>query len=198
MQQQATYEKEDAENIIANYLNDWVEWWDDGLFIQQDFSENDVSSSLFQWTPACNMEWDGAPDPKTPESHHRPDAVTIRAFKEPTIGAKSMNNSPKASMAPQRQSPTQPLTEQERERLLLAQHLRRLVDADPREAREALEMSQEHFPEICLTAQYEPRSNWAQAVMNSDSMHSLISRSPSQVKTLLEQPDLRSLLELLP
>jgi hypothetical protein len=99
-----------------------------------------------------------------------------------------MNNSPKASTALPRQSPVQPLTTQERERLLLVQHLRRLVDANPREAREALEMSQEHAPEMYLIAQYEPQSNWAEAVMNSDSMHSLMvrERPPQEMEALMQ------------
>ena len=77
-------------------------------------------------------------------------------------------------------------------------HLQRLVDADPRAAREALEMSQEQAPELYLIAQNQPPSQWAQSLMSSESMHSLMSRSPSQAKALLDQPDLRSLLELLP
>lgn len=93
---------------------------------------------------------------------------------------------------------SRPLTAQEELRLLLSRHLQRLVAADPKAAREALEMSQEQAPELHLIAQNEPQSNWAEAVMNSDSMQSLMSRSPSQVKALLEKPDLQSLLEMLP
>lgn len=68
MQPQAPYEKEDAENIIRDYLNGWVEWRNDGLFIQQGMVENDPTGSVFHWTPAYNMEWDGAPDPTTAPS----------------------------------------------------------------------------------------------------------------------------------
>ena len=60
--------KEDAENIIRDYLNGWVEWRNDGLFIQQGMVENDPTGSVFHWTPAYNMEWDGAPDPTTAPS----------------------------------------------------------------------------------------------------------------------------------
>lgn len=111
-----------------------------------------------------------------------------------------MNNSLNASPAPKLHGAAQPqaLTAQESDRLLLLQHLRKLVDADPQEARASLEMSQEHAPELFLIAQSQPEKYWADALMNSDLMHSLMSRNPSQAKTLLQQPDLRSLLEQLP
>ena len=105
-----------------------------------------------------------------------------------------MSSSPKASM----QQQSQPLAKLEADRLLLLQHLERLVDADPKAARGALEMSQEHAPELYLVAQNQPPSQWAQSLMSSDSMLSLLSRNPSQAKTLLEQTDLQSLLEQLP
>jgi hypothetical protein len=111
-----------------------------------------------------------------------------------------MNNSLKASTAQKLQGVAQPqaLSAQEAQRLQLEQHLRKLVQSDPKEAREVLEMSQEQAPELYLIAQNQPSSQWAASLMSSESMLSLLSRKPSQVKTLLEQPDLRSLLELLP
>ena len=105
-----------------------------------------------------------------------------------------MSSSPKASA----QQQSQPLSKQEADRLSLLMHLERLVDADPKAAREALEMSQEQAPELYLIAQNQPQSQWPKSLMSSDSMHSLLSRNPSQVKTLLEQNDLQSLLEQLP
>ena len=105
-----------------------------------------------------------------------------------------MSSSPKASA----QQQSQPLSKQEADRLSLLMHLERLVDADPKAAREALEMSQEQAPELYLIAQNQPPSQWPQSLMSSDSMHSLLSRNPSQVKTLLEQNGLQSLLEQLP
>ena len=105
-----------------------------------------------------------------------------------------MSSSPKAST----QQQSQPLAKWEADRLLLSQHLERLVDSDPRAAREALEMSQEQAPELYLIAQNQLQSQWAQSLMSSDSMQSLLSRSPSQAKNLLEHNDLRSLLEQLP
>ena len=65
-------------------------------------------------------------------------------------------------------------------------------------AREAMEMSQEQAPELFQIAQSQPETQWAQALMSSDSMLSLMSQSPSRVKEMLEAPDLRSLLEMLP
>ena len=105
-----------------------------------------------------------------------------------------MSSSPKAST----QQQSQPLSKWEADRLSLLMHLERLVEADPRAARDALEMSQEQAPELYLIAQNQPPSQWPQSLMSSDSMHSLLSRNPSQVKTLLEQNDLQSLLEQLP
>lgn len=111
-----------------------------------------------------------------------------------------MNSSLKASPALKLPAAAQPqaLTAQEDVLLQLSLHLRKLVQDDPQAAREALEMSQEQAPELFQIAQSQPAAQWPQSLMNSDSMRSLMSRSPSQVKTLMEQPDLRSLLELLP
>jgi hypothetical protein len=100
--------------------------------------------------------------------------------------------------------PARRLTPQEKSRFQLAQHLRQLVDADPKAAREALEMSQEHAPELYLIAQYQPAKYWAEAVMNSDSLQILMGRprSPQEqaelMQSLLEMDDLQSLLERLP
>lgn len=96
------------------------------------------------------------------------------------------------------------LTPQEEDHFLLALHLRRLLDADLKAACEALQMSQEHLPEMHLISLYKSRTNWAQAVMNSDSLHSLTVQPRTQQKmqelmqSLLETEDLQSLLEYLP
>ena len=112
-----------------------------------------------------------------------------------------MNNSPKAlrqQTARMTNSDHRLMSEMESDRLALLQHLQKLIKINPKEARRAMEMSQEHAPELFLIAQGQPLSQWAESLMNSDSMHSLLSRNPSQAKTLLEQPDLQSLLEQLP
>jgi hypothetical protein len=100
--------------------------------------------------------------------------------------------------------PARRLTPKEEGRFLLAQHLRRLVDADPEAARWALEMAQEGLPEMYQIAQDQPAKYWAEAVMSSDSMHSLMARdrSPKEqeelMQSLLQTEDLQSLLERLP
>lgn len=109
-----------------------------------------------------------------------------------------MSSSPKASVQQAKAPKQNQLTERESAHLSLLQHLQRLVEADHKAARGALEMSQEHAPELYLIAQNQPPSQWAKSLMSSDSMLSLLSRSPSQAKALLEQSDLQSLLELLP
>ena len=82
--------------------------------------------------------------------------------------------------------------------MLLAEKLQDLIDQDEKEAQSALEMSQEHLPELYQIAQDQPPKWWGTSLTNSDSMHSLLSRNPSQVKTMLEQNDLQSLVEQLP
>lgn len=107
-----------------------------------------------------------------------------------------MNSSPKASKQPNPQESR--LTPREDERLQLQMRLSALIKADPQAAREAMEMSQEHLPEIYgIAKMYFPRE-WAQVLMSSDSMDSLLSRNPSAVKEMLQAPDLQSLLEMLP
>lgn len=67
-----------------------------------------------------------------------------------------------------------------------------------------MEMSQEHLPKIYLLAQYQNQEHWAQAVMFSDSMHSLMysSREPEELQelmqSLLETDSLAAVLERLP
>jgi hypothetical protein len=108
-----------------------------------------------------------------------------------------MNNSSKA-LQPRKSLLPQPLTVPENQRLELLQHLQKLIADNPKEAREALEMSQEQAPEMFLIAKNQSQTQWAASVMNSDSMLSLMPLNPSQVKTMMAQTDLRSLLEMLP
>jgi Lon protease-like protein len=108
-----------------------------------------------------------------------------------------MNNSSKALQQHKSQS-VQPLTQQENQHLGLLTHLQKLVESNPQEAREALQMSQEQAPELFLIAQSQPQTQWAASVMSSESMLSLMPLSPSQAKAMMSQPDLRSLLEMLP
>lgn len=107
-----------------------------------------------------------------------------------------MSSSSNASKQPKSQG--SPLTTWESDRLQLELHLSALIQADPNAARESMEMSQEHFPEVFQIARmYFPRE-WAQVLMNSDSMQILLSRDPSPVKEMLQAPDLQTLLEMFP
>ena len=82
----------------------------------------------------------------------------------------------------------------------LAARLQALVDQSPREAQSALEMSQEHLPELWLIAQNQPSRQWGQSLTSSDSMHSLINQIdwslPGSLQSQEEMPQsLQGLLE---
>lgn len=85
---------------------------------------------------------------------------------------------------------------------LLARKLQSLIDQDGQSARAAMEMSQEHAPELWLISQEQPPTRWGMSLTNSDSMHSLLSRldwtQPGKVQSLSQPSDLQSLLEQLP
>ena len=85
---------------------------------------------------------------------------------------------------------------------LLARKLQNLIDQDGQSAKEAMEMSQEHAPELYLISQEQPPTRWGTSLTNSDSMHSLLSHldwsKPGKVQPLPQQDSLRSLLEQLP
>src|SRR5574343_725090 len=90
-------------------------------------------------------------------------------------GATFMSNSQKSSNLKNTKEPSmQKLTEEESNRLALFNHLKGLVKDSPQEAKGALVASLERLPEMHLIAQNQPQSQWAAAVMNSDSMHSLL------------------------
>jgi hypothetical protein len=132
-----------------------------------------------------------------PNEDKRNDGAHVSAFH----WHPSMNSSTKAFQPQKINSVSerpQPLTQREIDHSNLLKHLRKLVEADPKEARAAMEMSQEHLPEIYLIAQDQPERYWADALMNSDSMQILLSLSPHQAKELLQEQDLRSLLEKIP
>lgn len=114
-----------------------------------------------------------------------------------------MTNSTKSSSALQSQQAVSP-QQREDDRKRLSLHLAQLVKDDPVQARQALEMSQEHLPEMHLISQSQPEQAWPQSVMNSDSMHSLMYRQETArqhqetMQSLLATDDLASLLEQLP
>ena len=81
--------------------------------------------------------------------------------------------------------------------MLLARKLQALIDQDPQEAQAALEMSQEQAPELYLIAQNQTRSQWAQALTNSESMQRLSNRVDWKAPGSLKKLPPQSLLEVL-
>ena len=115
---------------------------------------------------------------------------------EQIIGQMPMNNL--SNDLPQQEDQPQRLAEQENLQLDLLRHLEKLIQKDVREAKEAMEMSQEYLPEVYLIAIIEPHTNWAVSLMNSDTMLSLMPLNRSDVNLMREQIDLRSVLEMFP
>ena len=85
---------------------------------------------------------------------------------------------------------------------LLARKLQALIDADPKEAQWAMEMSQEQAPELWMIAENEPRQNWGQALTLSDSMQALLNQVdwtlPGTVREAPTDESLREILEQIP
>lgn len=85
---------------------------------------------------------------------------------------------------------------------LLAQKLQSLIDQDEKAAQAALEMSQEHLPELYQIARDQFPKWWGTSLTYSDSMHSLISRidwsKPGEIQSLVGESSLDELLESLP
>ena len=51
-----TYNREAAKYIIKDYIKDWVEFRDDGLYIKDDCIDHDwTTQGVFQWSPACEL-----------------------------------------------------------------------------------------------------------------------------------------------
>lgn len=59
------YGIEVAELILKRYCGDWVDFTGDGVFVKKELVESPDASKVFEWTPACEMDWDDAPDPLT-------------------------------------------------------------------------------------------------------------------------------------
>jgi hypothetical protein len=85
---------------------------------------------------------------------------------------------------------------------LLMGKIQELVSQAPAEAKAALEMSQEHAPELYQIAQSQPQHQWAASLMNSDSMQSLTGRVdwnlPGELMQAQPEVSLRNLLEQMP
>ena len=58
---------EEAANVICQLTgwSDALEIRDDGVFVKDGYLANDPGEQAFTWTPACEMDWHGAPDPLT-------------------------------------------------------------------------------------------------------------------------------------
>ena len=78
---------------------------------------------------------------------------------------------------------------------LLTSKLDKLIQADPKGALQAMEMSQEQAPELWSIAQQYPPSQWASQLVRSDQMQGLL--APLSWKGLLDQPTNQSLREIL-
>ncbi len=93
--------------------------------------------------------------------------------------------------------PTSAKPRREVYRDLLARKLQKAVDLEPREALAAMEMSQEHLPEIFQIAQDQPPKYWGTALVMSDTVSTLWSRIDWGQPGSLENLPLQSLREVL-
>ncbi len=83
-------------------------------------------------------------------------------------------------------------------RQMLAAKLDGLIQADPKAARRALEMSQEEAPELWSIAEQQPISQWANALVRSDQMTRLLSKVDGRGFLAASKPvGLLEILELL-
>ncbi len=80
---------------------------------------------------------------------------------------------------------------------LIEAKLRGLIQADPKAARAALEMSQESAPELWAIAEQQPQSQWASALVRSDQFSSLLPTNWSGAEVQPEPTSLQEVLELL-
>ena len=71
------------------------------------------------------------------------------------------------------------------------------IQADPKAARQALEMSQEQAPELWSIAEQNPSSQWARALVQSDRLNSLLPDPWSGSRIEAQEPNLRAALEAL-
>lgn len=83
---------------------------------------------------------------------------------------------------------------------LLESKLGRLIQENPQEAQQAMEMSLEQVPEMYAIAQSQPPTAWATAIVQSDSLMPVLAKvSVANGTQELQQPQsLMEILELLP
>ena len=80
-------------------------------------------------------------------------------------------------------------------REMLVAKIDQLIQADPKAARQAMEMSQDEAPELWAIAEQFPASQWASALVRSDQMQALLSQTTGEGK--LATPHEHSLGEIL-
>ena len=78
---------------------------------------------------------------------------------------------------------------------LLEAKLQRLIDANPRAATQAMQMSQESAPSLWAIQEQYPRSQWASAIVRSDQATALIDRI--EWDGTLAEPEPENLTEIL-
>ncbi|GAA4031992.1 hypothetical protein [Actimicrobium antarcticum] len=69
-----------------------------------------------------------------------------------------------------------PITPGQHQSLMESKVAKLFQEAGPVGARQALEMSEEHFPEMALIARNQSAKAWPEALMWSDSMQAMLSR----------------------
>ena len=59
--------KEDAAKVICELTgcNDALDVRVDGVYVKNEYLDEDLKQQVFTWIPACEMDWPGAPDPLT-------------------------------------------------------------------------------------------------------------------------------------
>lgn len=80
---------------------------------------------------------------------------------------------------------------------LLQAKLDEQIKADLKDARQAMEMSQESAPELWSIAEQNPLSQWASALVKSDRLNSLLPNPWGGEQVEPEQTSLREMLEQL-
>jgi len=68
-------------------IPDELEIRDDGVYVKNVYLASDPAEQAFTWTPACEMDWPGAPDPLTAPSLPIPfTAKHLAAFMLDAVG----------------------------------------------------------------------------------------------------------------
>lgn len=79
---------------------------------------------------------------------------------------------------------------------LLEAKIQRLIDLEPQQAKQAMQMSQESAPGLWSIQEHYPRNQWASAIVRSDQATTLLSQVQWD-QMLSAEPEPDNLLELL-